>query len=389
MAEEKLAEYNIIKSLGKGAFGEAHLIEHKQSQLKYVLKIINTSDMTMQDREDALSEAILLRRFNHPNIVSYHDMFSDITHIYIIMEYADAGDLRRFVETRALYNLPLTEDHVLYYFVQMLLALKHVHDKRILHRDLKGQNIFLTSFKAADGQTRIQVKLGDFGLAKVLLNPNSLAKSQAGTPYYLSPEIIRDTGYNNKSDVWSLGCLLYELCTFQRVFDAKSLGNLLMKILNETQKPIDDTRFSQDLQDLLNQMLLKNPDQRPSIAQILQLPFIKKWVEKLLPLQTINSEFKPEEIKPMKFLQNTQIGILQFLMRENQFNLKFGDEVAMAQFLSNIRENQTQVKNKALEKIFGEEFVKKFKEEDAVKQVDQAIKDNPQLLNDIFKAAVK
>jgi len=136
------------------------------------------------------------------------------------MEYADSGDIAQLIENQKKSGKHFTEDEVLFYFVQILLAMKHVHDHKILHRDLKGQNIFLHKITTADGKQRRMVKLGDFGVSKILSSTIDSAKTAVGTPYYLSPEICSAKGYNNKSDVWSLGCILYELCTMQHVFEA-------------------------------------------------------------------------------------------------------------------------------------------------------------------------
>jgi NIMA (never in mitosis gene a)-related kinase len=112
---------------------------------------------------------------------------------------------------------------VLNWFTQILLSIKHIHDRKILHRDLKSQNIFLTS--------RNIVKLGDFGIARVLSHTRSNAKTVVGTPYYLSPEIIENKPYNFKSDVWSLGVLLYEMCALGPPFNAGSLHELAKRII--------------------------------------------------------------------------------------------------------------------------------------------------------------
>ncbi|XP_022786792.1 serine/threonine-protein kinase Nek5-like [Stylophora pistillata] len=119
--------------------------------------------------------------------------------------------------------MQLPEDQVLDYFVQICLGLKHVHDRKILHRDLKSQNIFLTKNGI--------VKLGDFGIARVLHSTMELARTCIGTPYYLSPEICENKPYNNKSDIWSLGCVLYELLTLKHAFEAGNMKNLVLKII--------------------------------------------------------------------------------------------------------------------------------------------------------------
>lgn len=120
------------------------------------------------------------------------------------MEHADGGDLQTKIKKVKEENSYLTEDQVLNYFTQICLAIKHLHDRKILHRDLKSQNIFLTKSGI--------VKLGDFGIAKVLSHTKENVQTIVGTPYYLSPEIVENKPYNYKSDIWSLGILLYEMC---------------------------------------------------------------------------------------------------------------------------------------------------------------------------------
>jgi NIMA (never in mitosis gene a)-related kinase len=130
-------------------------------------------------------------------------------------------------------------------FVQICLALKHVHDRKILHRDLKTQNIFLTK--------KDLIKLGDFGIARVLHNTNELAKTAIGTPYYLSPEICENKPYNNKSDIWSLGCILYEMATLRHAFEAGDMKGLVLKILRGSYPPLP-TWYSKDLRTLVGKV---------------------------------------------------------------------------------------------------------------------------------------
>lgn len=145
------------------------------------------------------------------------------------------------------------------------MALKYIHDRKILHRDLKTQNIFLT--KKGD------VKIGDFGIARVLQHTQDCANTAIGTPYYLSPEICQEKPYNQKSDIWSLGCILYEMTTLRHAFDASSMKGLIVKILRG-QYPAISTHYSRGLRTLVKEILNKDCKSRPSIKKILEKPFL-------------------------------------------------------------------------------------------------------------------
>jgi NIMA (never in mitosis gene a)-related kinase len=146
------------------------------------------------------------------------------------------------------------------WFTQICLAIKHIHDKKILHRDLKSQNIFLTK----NGL----VKLGDFGIAKCLNFTLEKAQTIVGTPYYLSPEIVNSKPYSFKSDIWSLGVLLYEMIALRMPFDADSLPLLSLKIIRGQHTPLPSS-FSKELRQLVNSMLVVEQNKRPNINEIL------------------------------------------------------------------------------------------------------------------------
>lgn len=158
------------------------------------------------------------------------------------------------------------EQQIVTWLVQMALAMNYVHDKKILHRDLKTQNIFLTS--------KGDIKIGDFGIARVLQHTYDCANTAIGTPYYLSPEICQEKPYNQKSDIWSLGCIFYEIATLNHAFDAQNMKGLVQKILKGTYPPLPEV-YSADLKKLLSEMLIKDPNKRPSIKKILEMPFMK------------------------------------------------------------------------------------------------------------------
>lgn len=171
------------------------------------------------------------------------------------------------------------ESQILDWFVQICLALKYVHDRKILHRDLKTQNIFLTS--------KGEIKIGDFGIARVLQSTYDYAQTAIGTPYYLSPEICQEKPYNQKSDIWSLGCILYEIITLKHAFDATSMKALVFKILRGSYPEIPKI-YSQELKDLISEMLTKEPSKRPSIKKILEKDFLASRIPKLVA-NTLNN----------------------------------------------------------------------------------------------------
>merc|ERR1719487_1182181 len=178
--------------------------------------------MGAKERKDAANEVKVLSSLKHPYIVAYKDSFIEDGFLNIVMEYADGGDLFTRIQKAKKSMTKFPEQQILRWFTQALLALKFIHDKHILHRDLKSQNFFLMS----NGK----LKIGDFGIAKVLDNTAACAQTTIGTPYYLSPEICQERPYSWASDMWSLGCVLYECCCLKVPFDASNLRQLIDRI---------------------------------------------------------------------------------------------------------------------------------------------------------------
>eukprot|EP00727_Mastigamoeba_balamuthi_P001023 m51a1_g10918 putative serine threonine-protein kinase nek1 (1353) ;mRNA; r:92813-97513 len=264
-------KYDRLKKIGKGSFGTVFLVRERKTGAQCVVKEINVSALQPREQREAMNEIEVLKLLRHPNIIQYNEHFEENGMLYIVMDYADGGDLYQAIQARRGQYFP--ESTVLDWFVQICLALNHVHERRILHRDLKAQNIFLT--KAGI------VKLGDFGIARMLRNTIECAHTVIGTPYYLSPEICEEKPYNAKSDIWALGCVLYELTTLRHAFDANSINSLVSKILRGIYPPIPG-HYSGDLRQLIGQMLKRVPSQRPSVRSILQKPFIRKRIENFL-----------------------------------------------------------------------------------------------------------
>ncbi|XP_077584748.1 serine/threonine-protein kinase Nek5 [Stigmatopora nigra] len=260
--------YDVLRPIGEGAFGKAYLVRAKAAnhdEAPCVVKMINLAKMSSKEKEAAKKEVVLLSNLEHDNIVAFIHSFHDRGSLYIVMEYCDGGDLMMKINRQK--GVFFTEQQILAWFVQICLGLKHIHDRKILHRDIKSQNIFLA-------ERDVKIKLGDFGIARTLTHTLELAKTCVGTPLYLSPEICENRPYNNKTDIWSLGCVLYELCTLRHPFEGSSLSQLLSKICSGRFNPVS-ARYSYDLRQLITHLFKVNPRERPSVSSVLQRPFIK------------------------------------------------------------------------------------------------------------------
>ncbi|KAI6024395.1 kinase-like domain-containing protein [Pisolithus marmoratus] len=262
--------YERLHVIGHGSFGIIYKVRRKTDDMIFALKELDSQRMSEEDRKRIIAETNILKDLVHEHIVRYHDRHIDSESgiIYILMEYCGGGDLSCIIKRAQKNNRLISEDIIWHYFMEILLALQHCHHPasqeqrpQILHRDLKPDNVFL------DGCNH--VKLGDFGLSKAL-GESSFADTYVGTPYYMSPELVLAKPYDAKSDIWSLGCLIYELCALKPPFyKAKSPAELGRFIMNGRIPPLP-VGYSQALSDLIKSMLNLDPAMRPSALQLLQ-----------------------------------------------------------------------------------------------------------------------
>ncbi|ELU01932.1 hypothetical protein CAPTEDRAFT_122573 [Capitella teleta] len=259
--------YKKLNKLGSGTFGEAWLVKQKDTDRKYALKEIRVSGMSERDRLQSLVEVEALARCKHVNIVRYKKAFVDRGFLCIIMEYGDHGDLKRKIQDAN--GKHFAQNTILDWFVQMCYALKYIHGLNIIHRDLKTQNIFLTGDNV--------LKIGDFGIAKILQDSMDKASTAIGTPYYLSPEICHRHLYGTKSDIWAAGCVLYELCCLVPPFDGPDFSLLVVNIIRGLYSPIPKM-YGPLLKDLVDVLLQVQPEKRPSARQVLSVAALQPYV---------------------------------------------------------------------------------------------------------------
>lgn len=258
----------MLYTIGSGSYGKCQKVRRKSDGKILVWKELDYGTMSEGEKQMLVSEVNLLRELRHPNIVRYYDRIIDRTNtkLYIIMEHCEGGDLSSLITRCIKEKRYLEEQFIIRMMAQLTLALKECHRRRdgratVLHRDLKPANIFLN--------IKQNVKLGDFGLARILNHDTSFAKTFVGTPYYMSPEQINRLSYNEKSDIWSLGCLLYELCALYPPFTAYNQKELTEKIRAGKYRRIP-YRYSEELNNLLSKMLNVKDYLRPSVEAILQ-----------------------------------------------------------------------------------------------------------------------
>ena len=276
-------DFQIISKLGEGAYSTVFKVKRNVDKKIYALKKVKILNLSEKEKENSLNEVRILASVKSNFVVSYKEAFFDEKDntLCIIMEFADRGDLYQKIVQNKKSAKFFEESDIWRIFIQLVKGLKSLHDLKILHRDMKSANVFLFSNGSA--------KLGDLNVSKVA--KRGLGYTQTGTPYYASPEVWKDKPYDNKSDIWSLGCVLYEMITLRPPFRAQNMEGLYNKVCKGQYSKIPD-KFSDDLFQVVQFLLQVNPNSRPNCEQILNHPIVHKRIEYF---KSFGGEEEPED----------------------------------------------------------------------------------------------
>jgi NIMA (never in mitosis gene a)-related kinase 1/4/5 len=277
-------KYKEISLLGKGSYGSVYLVKDIDKDIYYADKRIKLMGRNHYEKNSILNEIRLLSCHNSPHIIKLYDVYITTNTLHLITEYAAKGDLSKIVKRYRRTGKYFTEDKIKSYLFQICMGIQYLHQNNIMHRDIKSANIFMTK--------KYSIKIGDVGIIKVLSPTVDYTRTKIGTPYYMSPEVYKHQRYNSKTDVWSIGVLLYEMMTLKLPYDANNMAQLQNKISNENWYLEDKYRskFSNGLCDILTNMLNTNPAKRYTLTEVLQHPYLKNLYD---TDNKISSEFEP------------------------------------------------------------------------------------------------
>ena len=265
-----LNDYEEQKTLGQGSYGKVVKVKDKRNGFIYAMKKINLNYSDDEERKSSLNEIRLLYSLNHPNIIRYKEAFFEPSNcLNIVIEYAGDGDLSQKVNMNKKYHKRFDENTIWDWVIQLIIGIYYLHISNCIHRDLKCANIFL--------KKNGRIKIGDLGVSKFL--KKDFAETIIGTPLYIAPEMLKDLPYDYKVDIWSLGCIVYELCALEPPFNGRNVNELYKNIKAGRYIPIPNV-YSNDLKKIIALMLQTNPNNRISSEELFNLPIIKSKIYK-------------------------------------------------------------------------------------------------------------
>ena len=288
-------EFYIQSMIGKGAFGSVHKAVFVENQRLYAVKRIRVATCKRYDILNTVNEIRILANHMCPFIVSFKRAYMDAEHVLcLVMEYAIKGDLAGLLQRKRDMSQHMNDSDVWHYMLQLMLAVSYIHTFHIIHRDIKPANVMI------DGDNN--VKLGDFGVSKVMKTYMMYGQTQVGTPYYMGPEVLRCERYDERIDTWSLGCILYELMYLKHPFvKARNFIELRNCVLNTVVRPLSHPIRCSDLKILLQSLLKLAPRQRPHMSTVINSRPVRNRIK------THNMEFALKHEIKKTFYANTPV----------------------------------------------------------------------------------
>ena len=262
--------YRIQELLGKGSYGSVHRAVHAETSKEYAIKTIGVTHASHYEKMCIINELRILSTHACPFLVAFKEAFLKDTKLHIVTEYARRGDMSHLIRALARQRMRLPEGDVWHYFLQVCVAVDYLHQIRVLHRDLKPANVLIDEHN--------NVKLADLGIVKVM-RTLPYAQTQVGTPFYMSPEVFKNERYDMKTDVWAVGCILYELMMLHPPFEGNNLHALRDNIFRGRVRVAPSATYSRELRDVVASFVRVQPRYRPTLGELFARPRVRAEME--------------------------------------------------------------------------------------------------------------
>lgn len=288
-----MENFEVVSKIGQGAFASVYKAKRKQDGGFYAMKKIHFLNRSAREIANCLNEVRILASISHPYVLAYREAFyhEPESSLVLITEFAAGGDLSALIKQHQREKQRIPEEQIWRMAIQLLFGLRALHRLNVFHRDVKSANVLLSG---GTGEAR----LGDLNVSKV--SKSGLACTQTGTPYYASPEVWKDKPYGPKSDMWSLGCVCYEMAALRPPFTATDLQGLYKKVCTGMFERIPAV-YSNDLATVISALLKVDPEKRPSAEQILSHSLVRKHYDGKLEASGEHEEDMDELLKTIKY----------------------------------------------------------------------------------------
>ena len=258
----KVSDFKIIKELGKGSYGTVYTVKSLINSNIYVMKKMELNHLNPRQQVECYREVSILKKVSHKNIIKYYSSFLEKNILYIIMEYAELGDLYSLIKHYKKHSKFFSELDLWKISSEILSGLDYLHSHNIIHRDIKCLNLFITK--------DLHIKIGDLGVSAFSSGGENFHYTRVGTPLYISPELVKQKPYDYKTDIWSFGCSLYHLACLEPPFTGGNLIVLGNNIVKGVPKALPN-HYSNDLKNFVDKMLEKKAEKRPSAKEALDM----------------------------------------------------------------------------------------------------------------------